>query len=116
MKSDREISQIFIGVYPIDVIPLDLPILSLIMVNLDKSEKKGSYWIVLHYQRNHVDSLGKEPLAEIHNLLTSKGITYKYNKKVTVTIYRKLWAILVLLQLLQLQKDRLKHYINKLYQ
>ena len=84
MKSDKEISKIFIGVYPIDLIPHDLPILSLIVVNLDSSEKKGSYWIVLHFQRKHVeyfDSLGKQPKKEIHDLLPSKGFTYKYNKK-----------------------------------
>ena len=72
------------GIYPIDLIPYDLPNLCIIIVNLDSSEKKGSHWMVLHYQRKCVeycDSLGKEPLKEIHNLLSSKGITYKYNKK-----------------------------------
>ena len=84
MKSDKEINKIFIGVYSIDLIPQDLPVPSIIVVNLDSSEKKGSHWIVLHYQRKHVeyfDSLGKEPGKEIHNLLTSKGFTYKYNKR-----------------------------------
>ena len=60
MQSD--ISKRFMGVYPIDLIPDNLPIPCLIVVNLDSSEKKGSHWIVLHYQRNHVkyfDSLGK---------------------------------------------------------
>ena len=63
MKSDKEISKIFMGVYPIDLIPQDLPIPSIVVVNLDSSEKEGSHWIVLHYQRKHV------------------GFTYKYNKK-----------------------------------
>ena len=72
------------GVYPIDLIPQDLPIPSIIVVNLDSSEKKGSHWVVLHYQRKHVecfDSVGKQPNKEIHNLLSSKRFTYKYNKK-----------------------------------
>ena len=63
-KSNKEISKRFMGVYPIDLIPHGLPIPSLIVVNLDNSEKKGSHWIV-HHQRNHVeyfDSLGKEPM------------------------------------------------------
>ena len=111
MKSDRETSKGFMGVYHIDLIPHNFPIPCIIIVNLDSSpEKKGSHWIVLHYQRKHVeyfDSLGKEPMKAIHNLLTSKGITYKYNKKVTITIHRELLFILLLLQLLQLQKDRL---------
>ena len=84
MKSDKEISKLFMGVYPINLIPQDLPIPSIIVVNLGSSEKKGSHWIVLFYQRKHVeyiDSLGKQPKKEIHNLLTSKGFTYKYYKK-----------------------------------
>ena len=92
MKSDKEISKIFIGVYPIDLIPQDLPKPLIIAVNLDSSEKKGSHWIVLHYQRKHVeyfDSLGKQPGKEIHNLLTSKGFTCKYNKKRLQSPYTK---------------------------
>ena len=84
MKSDKGISKIFMGVYSIDLIPQDLPTPSIIVVNLDSCEKKGSHWIVLHYQRKHVeyfDSLGKQPKKMKHNLLTSKGFTYKYNKK-----------------------------------
>ena len=84
MKSDKGISKIFMGVYSIDLIPQDLPTPSIIVVNLNSCEKKGSHWIVLHYQRKHVeyfDSLGKQPKKMKHNLLTSKGFTYKYNKK-----------------------------------
>ena len=69
MKSDKEINKRFMGVYPIDLIPEDLPILSIIVVNRDSSEKKGSHWIVFHYQKNHVeyfDSLGKEPKSNTY--------------------------------------------------
>ena len=75
MKNDKEISKIFSGVYPIDLIPHELPILSIIILNLDSSEKKISHWIVVYYQTNYVeyfDSLGREPMKEIHNLLTIK--------------------------------------------
>ena len=84
MKSDREIRKKFMGVYALDLIPHHLPIPCFIVVNLDSSEKKGSHWIVLHFQRKHVeyfDSLGKEPVKSIHNLLTSNEFIYKYNKK-----------------------------------
>ena len=40
MKSNKEISKIFMGVYSIDLIPQDLPTPSIIVVNLDNSEKK----------------------------------------------------------------------------
>ena len=43
MKSDKEISKLFMGVYPIDLVPQDLPIPLIIIVNLDSSEKKGSF-------------------------------------------------------------------------
>ena len=65
MKSDREIRKIFVGVYAIDLIPKNLPIPSIIVVNLDSSEKKGSHWIIVHFARKHVeysDSLGKQPV------------------------------------------------------
>ena len=51
MKSDKEISKIFMGVYPIDLIPQDLPIPSIIVVNLDSSEKEG---------RKSLDTLSKK--------------------------------------------------------
>ena len=84
MRSDREIRKIFMGVYAIDLIPKNLPMPSIIVVNLDSSEKKGSHWIIVHFARKHVeyfDSLGKQPVKNIHNLLISKGLVYKYNKK-----------------------------------
>ena len=48
MMKDKKIKKIFKGVYPIDLIPESLDYPSLIVVNLDTSEKKGSHWIVLH--------------------------------------------------------------------
>ena len=69
MQSDKEIRKKFMGVYPIDLIPNNLPIPFLIVVNLDTSEKKGSHWIVLHHQKNHVeyfDSLGKNSASNTH--------------------------------------------------
>ena len=50
-----------------------------------KSSKKGDkkFKIFLHFQRKHVeyfDSLGKEPVQSIYNLLTSNVFVYKYNK------------------------------------
>ena len=49
MMKDQKIKKNFKGVYPIDLIPENLDYPSLIVVNLDSSEKKGSHWVVLHY-------------------------------------------------------------------
>ena len=51
MKSDKEISKRFTGVYPIDLIPHNLPVPCIIIVNLDRSEEKDSHWMFLHYQK-----------------------------------------------------------------
>ena len=54
---------------------------SLIVVNLDSSEKKGSLWIVLHYISNHIvehfDSIGRKPDKYINNILFKQNLTYK---------------------------------------
>ena len=85
MMSDSVINQIFIGVYPINMIPKVLPIPLLMIVNHDKSTEPGSHWIVLHFKDNniveHFDSLGKKPVDSIHNLLITNWLTYKYNNK-----------------------------------
>ena len=85
MLQDPMIRKRFRGVYPLDLIPNDLRIPSIIVVNHDKSGKKGSHWIVLHFKENniveHFDSTGKKPIRYIHNLLISKNMMYIYNKK-----------------------------------
>ena len=90
MMKDQKIKKIFKGVYPIDLIPENLDYPSLIVVNLDSSEKKGSHWVVLHYISNHIvehfDSIGRKPDEDIISILFKKKITYKYNNK-TVIVY-----------------------------
>ena len=85
MKQDEMISKNFCGVYPIDLIPNDLPRPSIIVVNQDKSTEMGSHWIVLHYKADntteHFDSVGKKPMKYIHILLISKNMSYMYNNK-----------------------------------
>ena len=85
MKQDEMISKIFHGVYPIDLIPNDLPRPSIIVFNQDKSTGMGTHWIVLHYKEDnmteHFDSIGKKPMIYIHNLLISKNMSYMYNNK-----------------------------------
>ena len=71
--------------YPIDRIPVNLPHDSLVIVNLDPSDKRGSHWIVIHHiskgKVEHFDSLGNKPDIKIHNSLTANSITYKYNNR-----------------------------------
>ena len=85
MSSDRMIEKRFRGLYPLDMIPKNLPPNSLIVVNQDRSMEPGSHWIVLHYKDNniveHFDSVGKTPKKFIHNLLISNNNTYGYNNK-----------------------------------
>ena len=63
------------GVYPTYLVPENLECPSLIVVNLDNSEKKGSHWIVLHYISNdiveHFDSIIRKPHEHINNIFSS---------------------------------------------
>ena len=85
MLKDKYIRKIFLGVFPLDKIPKEIPSPSIFIVNQDPSNKKGSHWIVLHFINEktveHFDSLGKKPLSSINNLLLQKNMTYKYNNR-----------------------------------
>ena len=49
------------GVYALDMIPNNIPQKSIIIVNQDTSDRKGSHWIVLHYKvGNKVESIGRK--------------------------------------------------------
>ena len=91
MMKDKKIKKNFKGVYPIDLIPENLDYPSLIVVNLDSSEKKGSHWVVLHYISNHIvehfDSIGRKPEEHIISILFKKILTYKYNHKRLQSLY-----------------------------
>ena len=50
MSGDKMIEKRFRGIYPLDMIPDNLPANSLIVVNQDRSMDAGSPWIVLHYK------------------------------------------------------------------
>ena len=67
MTSDRMIERQFRGIYPLDMIPKNIPANSLIVVNQDRSMEAGSHWIVLHYKEKdiveHFDSVPKSKLG-----------------------------------------------------
>ena len=83
MTSDKMIERRFHGIYPLDMIPKNVPANSSIVVNQDRSMEAGSHWIVLHYKERdiaeHFDSVGKPPKRFIHNLLIGNRSTYMYN-------------------------------------
>ena len=83
MVQDKWIRERFRGVYPIDLIPKNLPIRSVIIVNQDASNQKRSHWVVIHYTSDAIveyfDSVGKQPKVEVHNLLVSQDMMYMYN-------------------------------------
>ena len=85
LSSDKMIQKRFRGIYPLDMIPENLPANSLIVVNQDSSMEQGSHWIVLHYKEDNIiedfDSVGKPPKKLIHRLLISNNNTYMYNNK-----------------------------------
>ena len=85
MNQDKFTRKHFKGVYRIDLVLENLTNPSIIVVNLYRSYKKGSHWIVLHYndieKAEHFDSIGNKPDEVLHNLLVDKKITYKYNNK-----------------------------------
>ena len=86
--------------HPIDLIPENLDYPSLIVVNLDSSEKKGSHWIVLHYISNHIvehfDSIGRKPDEYIKNILFRQILAYKYNNKRLQSLYSNTYGLFCL--------------------
>ena len=85
MEQDRWIRERFRGIYPIDLIPENLPSKSIIIVNQDTSNQKGSHWVVIHYTSDAIveyfDSVGKPPKLEVQNLLLSQDMMYMYNNR-----------------------------------
>ena len=85
MEQDRWIRERFRGIYPIDLIPKNLPSKSIIIVNQDTSNQKGSHWVVIHYTSDAIveyfDSVGKPPKLEVQNLLLSQDMMYMYNNR-----------------------------------
>ena len=85
MMRDPLIKRRFIGVYPIDMIPEYFISPSILIINLDKSNEKGSHWIVIHQKDDKqieiFDSLGKTPKKDIRNLLMSNNKGYMYSHK-----------------------------------
>ena len=58
MVQDRWIRERFRGIYPIDLIPKDPPNRSVIIVNQDTSNQKGSHWVVIHYTSDIITIAG----------------------------------------------------------
>ena len=85
MEDDLFISSILGGVVPKDLLPPPTKAPKLFIVNLDKSNNKGSHWIALllsdTYITEYFDPLGNEPDIYLQQYFNKYFLTCLVNKK-----------------------------------
>lgn len=82
LKSDQAVKQIFLGVFPIDLLPKIAKLPAALVVNLDPSNKPGSHWVSLYFDRDgtceYFDSYGRKP-KELQSYIIANSSTYVFN-------------------------------------
>jgi hypothetical protein len=85
LRSDQVLSQMIVGVFPIDKIPPPASVPSGFVINLDKHTLPGSHWVALYIDTNSkcefFDSYGLEPNKQIRNYIEKHFSVLKYNRK-----------------------------------
>lgn len=95
LKAQNEpvLKQIFIGVFPCDKIPDIYKLPSALIVNLDNSDKPGTHWIAIFFDKigkcEYFDSYGRKPPIEILNYVGKQTNRYTFNNK----CIQDLWSI-----------------------
>lgn len=82
LKSDQAVEQIFLGVFPLDLLPKITNLPAALVVNLDPSDKPGSHWVCLYFANNGVceyfDSYGRKPY-ELKAYIIANSTNYVFN-------------------------------------
>jgi len=93
VNSDLVLKQVFLGVFPIDLIPKIQKYPSALIVNLDASNLPGSHWVALYFNKNneceYFDSYGRKPELFILKYISKNSKKFVYNNKCV----QDLWTI-----------------------
>jgi hypothetical protein len=82
VKSDKAVAQVFLGVFPLDLLPKVYKLPAALIVNLDASTMPGSHWVSLYFDKKgdceYFDSYGRKPV-ELEQYITRNCKKYVYN-------------------------------------
>ena len=87
INKNKEARKKFLGVFPIDLLPLEkMKRPCSIICNTDTSDKGGTHWIAIFIPKigkiEYFDSFGLKPLnQEIYKFFDFNGVNYVYNNK-----------------------------------
>lgn len=79
-KSDKDLAPIFLGVFALDQIPINIPYPCAFIVNTHRSWQNGEHWFAIHFNQekeaSFFDSFGRHPnsfgLTRFLNRLSAK--------------------------------------------
>lgn len=78
----KALSNTFLGVFPIDIVPSIKQLPAALVVNLDPSNKPGSHWVALYFDNSgtceYFDSYGRPPI-ELQSYILQNARSYVYN-------------------------------------
>lgn len=120
MKKDKYSKNIYLGTFPIDMIPTKIKFPSCLIVNNQKSNQAGEHWVAIYFDENKngvfFDSFGQSPkFYGIDNYLNYHVKSYSYNKKRVQSFWSKncgYYCILFLL--LKCRNKTLDNYLDYL--
>lgn len=82
LKSDQTVAQVFLGVFPINLLPKINKLPAALVINLDVSTMPGSHWVSLYFDNlgncEYFDSYGREP-DELKSFISKNCKQYIYN-------------------------------------
>ena len=104
IKSDFKLKQIFVGIYPRDLLPKTIrkrP--AIIIINTDVSSGPGQHWVVVYLglsSAEYFDSYGLNVQSlDILTFIHNHSSKYVYNDRVIQHIFfTKMWIILLILR------------------
>lgn len=83
LKNDDVVSSTFLGVFPIDRLPLVNYKPASLVVNLDPSNKPGSHWVCMYFDKrgrcDYFDSYGLEPNDTLREYIFQNAVRLRHN-------------------------------------
>jgi hypothetical protein len=90
LKNDQAVGQIFLGVYPADMLPKITQFPAALIANLDPSTEPGTHWVSLYFNKTGIceyfDSFGRKP-GFLERYILKNCKKYVYNNKQVQEIF-----------------------------
>jgi hypothetical protein len=83
IRNDSVLGHVFVGVFPINLLPKVKHFPAALIINLDSSNLPGSHWVALYFTKrkccDYFDSYGRKPNISILSYITENTKSYTYN-------------------------------------